>query len=70
MSLSDFEAMLPSGRPTKRAWSPRECVWLMLMAQQRAEKSPAARDLVVRLRRILRECECRSASSGARTGQQ
>ena len=35
------------------AWSPRECVWLMMLARDRGSDQ-----LVAKLRDILREQEC------------
>lgn len=59
MTIRDLQALWGGQRRPGRAWSPRECVWLMLLAQQRPTGSDQTMDLVQRLRSRIRREECR-----------
>jgi len=58
MSFADYQALLDQDGANPANWSPRECVWLMLLAQQRGSS-----DLVERLREALVTTECASSLS-------
>ena len=53
MSFADYQALLDHRDRAPMAWSPRECVWLMMLARDRGSDQ-----LVAKLRDILHEQEC------------
>jgi hypothetical protein len=55
MSFADYQALLDRDGAQPITWSPRECVWLMIIARQRGSD-----ELVDRLRAVLRDGECRA----------
>ena len=56
MSFADIQALLDRDGTAPTRWSPREFVWLMVLAQQRGSDK-----LVARLRQALLQTECATA---------